>query len=813
MPCKFTFHDLFYNKKIKNVHSVKNNISAANYSLLVTLLALTPLFSHAKPATLTPSSALLVPEMLSQQRDTLPGLFAADGEEQAGYGTIKNVALGSESCLTLQPDNSSVTFQRCQDTARQRWQLSQIMTGYLKITSEALAEENKEYCLGMNSSAAQTEPTMMECTGSGFNSQRSWKAAINQASAVSDIVYTLENKYRNDLGKKEVLGHSNNRLQMVATSTTNDVSWQLSVPAQVATRPVIGNKKVLLLHTHYSDRSANDLAAIKSAVFGSGTDFSSLVSAVRIASYGKLLLSGDTVSDIDLGPRPAICSSSVVAQAQTLARAKGIEPNNYDYVFVEIPSTSCSWTGLAATPGRWIIGNASGHKPWMWQHEFGHNLGAPHATSLEGCTTNSLGIVQLDQQCRKTTAGDPSDTMNGGGSRLYPAPYLLYAGWLSDAQMPQIDKPGNYTLTPLFNTPNEGELKGLRILRRDGTYLTLEYRQPGTGFEGWASSDPFVNGVIVRVASFGSTVSNTLVDTTPGSADGMKDAPLMPGKSIDDVLSGKRITLLNIDARGAHLHIGTLSDANEEVKVPVAVVPEDFSVVARNNDGTVRILNGNASTGNEFVWTTLAGSGRFGLQAEPSGPMVPEVRQSSARAAFPGGATGQARYQLTVTGSHGMTDSKIVTVTVLPPQVNINGQESLAPGEVVVFNSQDNFEAAKWHWSLVNGSQTVAESDLAVFELDSQNYASGTYQLKLDASSEDGRHFASATKTVTIAATEKAYPEYVEGTAYQAGDKVHSAGGNYSCKPLPFTPWCAGVASAYAPGVGQHWQDAWDKID
>lgn len=813
MPCKFALSDLFCLKKIKNVHSVKNNISATNYSLLVTMLALTPLMSHAQPATLAHSSTPLVPEMLSQQHDTLPGLYADDGEKQAGYSTIKNVALGSENCLTLQADNSSVAFQSCQDTARQRWQLSQIMTGYLKITSEALAQGNKEYCLGVNTSAAQAVPRMMECTGSGFTSQRAWKAAINQAYAGSEIAYILENKYRQDLGRREVLGQSANRLQMVAASTTNEVSWQLSVPVIVATRPVMGNKKILLLHTHYSDRPANDLAAIKSAVFGTGTDFSSLVSAVRIASYGKLLLTGDTVSDINLGPRPDVCSNSVVAQAQTLAREKGIEPNNYDYVFVEIPFTSCNWSGLAAMPGRWIIGNASGHKPWMWQHEFGHNLGAPHSTSLEGCTSNSQGIVQLDQQCRKTTAGDPSDTMNGGGRRLYPAPYMLYAGWLSDAQMPQVDKPGNYTLTPLFNTPKEGELKGLRILRRDGTYLTLEYRQPGSGFENWESSDPFVNGVIVRVASFGSTVSNTLVDTTPGSADGMKDAPLMPGKSIDDLLSGKRITLLSIDASGAHLHIGTISDANEEVKVPVAVVPDDFSIVARNNDGTVRILNGNASIGNEFIWTTLADSGRFGLQAEPSGPMVPEVRQSSARAAFPGGATGQARFKLTVTGSHGMTDSKIVTVTVLPPQVNINGQGSLAPGEIGVFNSQDNFEAAKWHWSLVSGSQTLAESDLAVFELGSQNYASGTYQLKLDASSEDGRHFASATKTVTIAATEQAYPEYVEGTAYQGGDKVHSAGGNYSCKPLPFTPWCAGEAWAYAPGVGQHWQDAWDKID
>ncbi|WP_017902400.1 lytic polysaccharide monooxygenase [Pseudomonas asplenii] len=56
------------------------------------------------------------------------------------------------------------------------------------------------------------------------------------------------------------------------------------------------------------------------------------------------------------------------------------------------------------------------------------------------------------------------------------------------------------------------------------------------------------------------------------------------------------------------------------------------------------------------------------------------------------------------------------------------------------------------------------------------------------------------------------YPAYKEGENYKAGDIVSNAGGNYKCKPWPYTAWCAGAAWAYAPGSGVHWQEAWEKL-
>ena len=56
------------------------------------------------------------------------------------------------------------------------------------------------------------------------------------------------------------------------------------------------------------------------------------------------------------------------------------------------------------------------------------------------------------------------------------------------------------------------------------------------------------------------------------------------------------------------------------------------------------------------------------------------------------------------------------------------------------------------------------------------------------------------------------YPAYAPNTGYQAGDRVSNAGGNYECKPWPYSGWCGGSTSHYAPGTGSAWSDAWTKL-
>ncbi|MBE8578084.1 N-acetylglucosamine-binding protein GbpA [Vibrio sp. OPT18] len=59
------------------------------------------------------------------------------------------------------------------------------------------------------------------------------------------------------------------------------------------------------------------------------------------------------------------------------------------------------------------------------------------------------------------------------------------------------------------------------------------------------------------------------------------------------------------------------------------------------------------------------------------------------------------------------------------------------------------------------------------------------------------------------------FPESIE--SYTAGTKVLSSdGGVYQCKEFPYSGYCvqwAPTATQYEPGVGSHWQDAWNKVD
>lgn len=57
------------------------------------------------------------------------------------------------------------------------------------------------------------------------------------------------------------------------------------------------------------------------------------------------------------------------------------------------------------------------------------------------------------------------------------------------------------------------------------------------------------------------------------------------------------------------------------------------------------------------------------------------------------------------------------------------------------------------------------------------------------------------------------YPRYIAGGNYSAGSKVTGSDGKlYECKPWPYSGWCSGPASAYAPGSGSAWSMAWTFV-
>lgn len=476
--------------------------------------------------------------------------FNANAAGNLSFFPLTNQAAGENMCLGIKSDGKNIFFSSCDNSAAQQWALKRTSSEYFNIFNKS--DESK--CL--RTMANGTTVNLGTCSGDGYISMRSWTF-----TELSDGDLVIGNKYNNDLGRKQTL-NNNQTVSMSTSSDDKQKLWKLGgeVPSKV--RAVTGTKKVLLMATHFDGITPNDPASIRKAILGDGENDASLRNYLKQASFGKLNLEGTFLGNVNLGTQPTTCnSSSIIASAKEAALALGEDAANYDYIFVDISRTSaCKWEGLAATPGNWIISNNVGHKVWMWSHEFGHNLGFLHSATLKTCPVLD-GVLQLGNECSTGSSGDLTDTMGGGGSKIYPSNYLHYTTWLSDAEMPAISAPGVYNLYPLYadnmvvSTNSNGAYRGFRIKRSDGSVLILEYRQPKSGFESWEKDSPYVNGVIVRVMKYGSsTIQNWLVDTLPDTST-LADAPLMPEKSLYDTLSGKLITVVLADEKGAVIRV------------------------------------------------------------------------------------------------------------------------------------------------------------------------------------------------------------------------------------------------------------------
>jgi len=111
--------------------------------------------------------------------------------------------------------------------------------------------------------------------------------------------------------------------------------------------------------------------------------------------------------------------------------------------------------------------------------------------------------------------------------------------------------------------------------------------------------------------------------------------------------------------------------------------------------------------------------------------------------------------------------------------------------------------------SLVNGTSTLV--------LQGSNVTDGSYEVVINGLA-DGQQPVVQRFPVTLAeesdngGSDGDYQAYAPNTSYQAGDRVSNAGSNYECKPWPYSGWCGGSPSYYAPGTGTAWSDAWTKL-
>lgn len=239
------------------------------------------------------------------------------------YEPLKNQAIGSTSCLTFDKNKSSITFASCNGGAEQNWKFAAAGGSYLFVHNESAANQ----CLRTLSDGRTVK--LGACSGDGYTSMRQWTIKNNDDGSM-----LLKNKYSKDLGRNEKLiaNVATSTISMSVAGTEKKARWDYKGEIPSPKRPLLGNKKVLLMATHYNGTTPADPELIRKAVFGDGDDYASLKHYLKLASRGRLTLDGTFLRNVNIGDRPTSCNSSTILEnARKAARAQGVEPNDYDF--------------------------------------------------------------------------------------------------------------------------------------------------------------------------------------------------------------------------------------------------------------------------------------------------------------------------------------------------------------------------------------------------------------------------------------------------------------------------------------------------
>ncbi|KVP89339.1 hypothetical protein WJ96_20290 [Burkholderia ubonensis] len=184
------------------------------------------------------------------------------------------------------------------------------------------------------------------------------------------------------------------------------------------------------------------------------------------------------------------------------------------------------------------------------------------------------------------------------------------------------------------------------------------------------------------------------------------------------------------------------------------------------------------------------------------------------------------------TAEQSLTVEKKAEPAPAPVTARITGPDEATSGEKITLDASNssvpsNPDDVVYHWiispaSLRDESGSNFAGRRVVIQAPDAGLSS-TVTAKLSVYTRD-RQTDTTTKTIAVKpgagdaskSTESAdappSPAYRPGLAYQGGDVVTNRGQRYECKPFPYSSWCGQAPSAYEPGVGYAWTDAWKAL-
>lgn len=197
-------------------------------------------------------------------------------------------------------------------------------------------------------------------------------------------------------------------------------------------------------------------------------------------SYNKTSLTGNVFGwyGINLYRN---CNLQATLDAAITKADPDIDFNQYNRLIIVAPFT-CNWAGMG-TIDKWTVLTNEGTKiisvAWISSsffssqvvgHEFGHNLGVHHASSVN-CGYSPIA----SSGCFVNEYGDPFDIMGNYSQGHMNAAHKEHLGFFNPSNIQTITSNGTYVIEPI-ETPSNN-LKALKIPRGDNDYLFIEYRQ------------------------------------------------------------------------------------------------------------------------------------------------------------------------------------------------------------------------------------------------------------------------------------------------------------------------------------------------
>ncbi|MES2997445.1 MAG: Calx-beta domain-containing protein [Verrucomicrobiota bacterium] len=223
----------------------------------------------------------------------------------------------------------------------------------------------------------------------------------------------------------------------------------------------------------------------------------------------------------------------VHTDARAAAKAAGFDSASFDCIIVRIEDgprlNGFSWGGGSSV---WITWDGMD----VLNHECGHSLGLNHANFWQTTDGTPYGTGANEEY------GNDIDVMGGGGG--FKAHYNTISkeklGWLAPNYIHAATTSGTYRIFA-FDQPTleEGRRYALNVPKDGVRKYHLEFHQatPGT----------YQNGAVILYSGIGSNAGH-LIDSTPGTPAGKKDATIQVGRTYSDLESDQHFTVVSKNA-------------------------------------------------------------------------------------------------------------------------------------------------------------------------------------------------------------------------------------------------------------------------